>query len=129
MDVILGLGVVFRTIFEWKGHTGEHRWVSPSILPIAPPHKSASSRVSIAGPVMPGNYAVFHNRDLAARLIICEALLGHARSQITADVYTRAVPSVVRSAQDRLVDNGHRVPNADQGKKSAYWPRIDPIKE
>lgn len=30
--------------------------------------------------------------------------LGHATSQITADVYTQAVASVVRSAHDRLVD-------------------------
>ncbi len=30
--------------------------------------------------------------------------LGHASSQLTADVYTQAVPSTVRSAHDRIVD-------------------------
>ena len=30
--------------------------------------------------------------------------LGHANSQITANVYTQAVPSAVRSAHDRIVD-------------------------
>jgi integrase len=52
--------------------------------------------------------------------------LGHARSQITADVYTQAVPSVVRSAHDRLVDMVIASPALTKPKKPLTGPILAP---
>jgi hypothetical protein len=49
--------------------------------------------------------------------------LGHANSQITADVYTQAVPSVVRSAHDRLVDMIIASPPLTTPKTGPIGPR------
>jgi integrase len=52
--------------------------------------------------------------------------LGHANSQITADVYTQAVPSVVRSAHDRLVDMVIASPPLTAPKTGIVGPILAP---
>jgi integrase len=52
--------------------------------------------------------------------------LGHANSQITADVYTQAVPSDVRSAHDRLVDMVIASPPLTKPKKPFIGPILAP---
>ena len=53
--------------------------------------------------------------------------LGHARSQLTADVYTQAVPSVVRSAPDRLVDIVIASSPLTKSKKPLIGPRRNEV--
>src|SRR6202034_1877102 len=55
--------------------------------------------------------------------------LGHANSQITADVYTVPVASVVRSAHNRLVDMVIASPTLTEAKKRPCWPLIGPRRE
>jgi integrase len=55
-----------------------------------------------------------------------QAQLGHARSQITADVYTQAVSSQVRSAHDKIVSKLIALPTTNRTPDGLVGPLLAP---